>query len=232
MQRTGLKLFATVAGLVLLAGCATTPPSKHAYLKPQPLPVKPQSTPKATDGSVFSSTAHISLFQDHRLWRSGDLVTINIAQNATASTNDNSQLQRQSSSAISAKALLGINPVAGHLNGSQFSPTINTSDSTKYKGKGQTSASNSVQAQVTAMVTKVEPNGILALNGRTDVNVNGDVRTIEITGYARPQDIGPNNTVSSNNLSNMNVQYVGKGPTQSAHTVPWLLRLLNNFWPF
>lgn len=221
-----------MAGLALLGGCATKPPAQKSYLKPQPLPVSPQSPPQPEQGSVFSPVAHVSLFQDHRLWRAGDLVTIDIAQNATASTNDDSQLQRQSSSNISAQALLGINPSFGGYNGQKFSPTFSTSDATKFKGQGQTSASNSVQAQVTAMVTKVEPNGIIALNGRTDVNINGDVRTIDITGYARPQDIGPDNTVSSNDLSNMNVQYVGAGPTQSAHQVPWLINLLNKFWPF
>lgn len=224
------------AGLLLLAaalgGCATHPPSPQAYLKPQKLPVKPQSPPQAHNGSLFASNAHVSLFQDHRLWRAGDLVTIDIAQNASASTNDNSQIQRQSSNNLSAKALLGITPTAGHLNGGQFSPTISTSSLSKFKGQGKTSASNNVQAEVSSVVTKVEPNDVLALYGRTDVNVNGDVRTIEISGYARAQDIGANNTISSNDISNMNVQYVGSGPTQSAHQVPWLTRVLNKFWPF
>jgi flagellar L-ring protein precursor FlgH len=227
-----LKKLASVAGVVVLAGCATTPPAKHDYLQPQPLPVKPKSPPRAANGSAFQPNAHISLFQDHRLWRAGDLVTINIVQNASASTGDNTQLQRQSSTDMGVTAFLGMPLTFGHHAGRQFSPTFKTKDDNSFKGKGQTSASNEVTGQVTAVVTEVEPNGILELQGRTGVNVNGNVRAIDISGYVRPQDIGPDNTVASNDLASMNVQYVGKGPTQSAHHIPWFVNLLNTFWPF
>jgi len=232
MKGKRLKLMLLMVGLAALGGCATTPPTQNAYLKPQALPVTPQSPPASENGSVFAPNAHVSLFQDHRLWRAGDLVTIDIAQNASASTDDNSQLQRQASTDNSVSAFMGVPLTFGHHAGQQFSPSFKTSDNTNFKGKGQTSASNQVQGQVTAVVTRVEANGILALRGRTDVNISGDVRSIDITGYARPQDIGPDNTVSSNDLANMNVQYVGQGPMQTAHHVPWLQNILNKYWPF
>ncbi|MGN8158775.1 flagellar basal body L-ring protein FlgH [Salinisphaera sp. RV14] len=232
MPSAFVRAVLTLAALAALAGCATNPPAQHAYLKPQAMPVKPQSSPKATGGLVFSSRSHVSLFQDHRFWRSGDLVTVNIAQNATASANDNAQLQRQSSVNDSVSAFLGVPLTVGSLNGSPFKPSFNTSSNNQFKGKGQTSASNQVQGQVTAVVTQVEPNGVLSLRGRTDVNIDGEVRTIQITGYARQQDIGPNNTVSSNNLANMNVQYVGTGAMQTAQRVPWMENVLNKIWPF
>lgn len=228
----GIMVAMAIAGMGVLTGCATQPPAHRAYLKPQSMPVKPESSPKATGGLVFSARSHVSLFQDHRLWRAGDLVTINITQNATASTNDNAQLQRQSSVNDSVSSFIGVPLQFGSLNGSPFKPSFNTSSNNKFKGQGQTSASNQVQGQVTAVVTQVEPNGVLSLRGRTDVNIDGEVRTIQITGFARQQDIGPDNTVSSNNLANMNVQYVGAGATETAQRVPWLENLLNKFWPF
>lgn len=217
---------------VVLAGCATAPRPSTATLNPQPLTATPQSPPQASNGSVFSPNAHVSLFQDHRLWRNGDLVTIDITQNASASTSDDSNLQRQATTNNSVSAFLGLTPAVGHIAGGQISPSFNTSDQTQFKGQGQTSESNTVQGQVTAVVQRVEPNGILALAGRTNVNVNGDVRTIQITGYARPEDIGPDNSIPSTDLANMNVQYVGAGPTESAHHVPWLQNILNHYWPF
>jgi flagellar L-ring protein precursor FlgH len=227
------KLVVSIAAcIVLLGGCATSPPSHKDYIKPRPLPVVPQSPPPPANGSVFAPVAHVSLFQDHRLWRAGDLVTIDIVQNATASTDDNSQLQRQSSTDDSVGAFLGVPLTFGHHAGQQFSPSFSTSGKSNFQGKGQTSASNSVQAQVAAAVVKIEANGVLALQGRTDINVNGNIRTIDITGYARPEDIGPDNTIPSTDLANMNVQYVGVGPTQSAHHVPWLQNVLNKYWPF
>lgn len=226
------RIASFLAGLILLGGCATTPPGPKAYLKPQLLPVEPGLSPQPANGSVFSPTAHVSLFQDHRLWRVGDLVTIDIAQNASASTDDKSQVQRQSSTTASVAAFLGVPATFGHYAGTQFSPSFDMSGDNNFKGQGLTSTSNSVVAQVAAVVIQIEDNNILAVRGRTNVNVNGDVRAIAITGYIRPEDIGPDNTVSSNDIADMNVQYVGVGPTQSAHHVPWLQDTLNHYWPF
>lgn len=236
MAHHQLSLLGALAGgltaAALLGGCASAPSASAPVLPAQNLPVRAQRTPGARNGSVFSPEEHVSLFQDHRLWRTGDLVTIDIAQNASATTNDGSQVQRQASSNTGVSAFLGVPLTIGHSGGKPFSPSFNTSDDTSFKGNGQTSASNTVQGQVTAVVTRVEPNDVLALRGRTNVNINGDVRSIAITGFARAQDIGPENTISSNDLANMNVQYVGEGPTQTAHHVPWLQNFLNKHWPF
>lgn len=216
----------------LLNGCANAPVGPAPYLHAQSLPVVPQRPDQAQNGSVFSPEEHVSLFQDHRLWRAGDLVTIDIAQNASASTNDGSQVQRQATTNTNVSAFLGVPLTVGHSGGQPFSPSFGTSDDTNFKGQGQTSASNTIQGQVTAVVTQIEPNGVLAVRGKTNVNINGDLRSIAITGFARPQDIGPDNSISSNELAGMNIQYVGEGPTQTAHHVPWLQNFINHDWPF
>ncbi len=63
----------------------------------------------------------------------------------------------------------------------------------------------------------MDANGTLALAGRTNVNINGNVTSIVVTGYASPDDIAANTTISSNNVADMNVQYVGIGPINGAH---------------
>lgn len=210
----------------MLAGCASfassTPP-----LRPQAPPVVATPSVASVNGSLFIPDAHVSLFKDHRLWHPGDLVTINIAQNASASTSDGSNLQKGSSVGLGVTTLLGIKPHVG-----KFNPSVAANSSMQSKGTGSSSASASVQAQVTAMVTQVEANGVLNLAGRTNVNVDGNVRTVEITGFVRPQDIGPDNVVSSDSIAGMNVQYVGVGPTQGSQKVPGGIRWLAKFWLF
>jgi len=53
-----------------------------------------------------------------------------------------------------------------------------------------------------------------------------------VTGYARQQDIGANNTLNSAQLADANVQYVGVGAINSAHHVPWLQSALSKYSPF
>ncbi len=230
--RAAIVALALGAGALALAGCATAPPARSAFLRPSPMPVAPAATPNSTRGSVFPASTYVSLFQDHRMWRSGDLVTIDIVQQASAQKNDASQLKRQSSTNDSVSAFLGVPLTAGQHDGKPFSPSFDAGSDQSYKGTGQSSASSSVQGEVTAVVTRVENNGVLALSGRTNVNINGGVRTIEISGYARPEDIGPDNSISSNQIADMNVQYVGNGPVNDAHNLPWFQHILANVWPF
>jgi flagellar L-ring protein precursor FlgH len=109
---------------------------------------------------------------------------------------------------------------------------ISTSLDQEYAGTGTAAASNNVSGQVEAVITHVDPNGTLALAGRTNVNINGNVTSIIVTGYASPDDIAANTTISSNNVADMNVQYVGNGPINTAHQVPWLQQALTKVWPF
>ena len=107
-----------------------------------------------------------------------------------------------------------------------------TSSDQEYTGAGSAAAANNISGQVEAVITHVDPNGTLALAGRTNVNINGNVTSIVVTGYASPDDIAANTTISSNNVADMNVQYVGNGPINDAHQVPWLQQVLSKVWPF
>lgn len=224
-MRTLAVFLAVIAG-PWLAGCASHPPASQP-LPPQSLPVLAEHAVASAHGSLFMPGAHVSLFKDHRLWHPGDLVTIDIAQNSSASTSDGSNLDHTSGVSVAVPTLFGVTPHIGKL-----SPDVSASSSLKSKGSGSNTASNSVQALVTAVVTRVEANGVLQLAGRTNVNVDGDIRAVEITGFARAQDIGSDNVVSSNDIANMNVQYLGDGPTQGAHHVSGFIRWLENIFPF
>ena len=75
-------------------------------------------------------------------------------------------------------------------------------------------------------------------SANADLPASGDRKpipcasSIVVTGYASPDDIAANTTISSNNVADMNVQYVGNGPINAAHQVPWLQQVLSKAWPF
>jgi flagellar L-ring protein precursor FlgH len=127
---------------------------------------------------------------------------------------------------------MGVPLQFGSMNGTPFSPSVAATSDQDYAGDGSAAASNNISGQVEAVVTHVDANGILTLAGRTNVNVNGNVDSIMVTGYASPDDIAANTTISSNNVADMNVQYVGNGPINGAHQVPWLQQILTKVSPF
>ncbi len=218
--------------LLLLAGCATTPPGPPALVQPASFPVDVQPQQAATDGSIFPANTSGSLYEPRRDWRVGDLVTINIVTSAAANNTDNASLKRTGTINSALTSFMGVPLNFGHLNGSQFSPSFGANSDQEYTGAGSAVASNNISGQVEAVITHVDPNGTLALAGRTNVNINGNVTSIVVTGYASPDDIAANTTISSNNVADMNVQYVGNGPINDAHQVPWLQQLLNKVLPF
>ena len=221
-----------LACLGLISGCATTAPNSRYLVPASAFPIAVARGPIAEDGSVFPATSSGSIYEPKRDWRPGDLVAIDIVTSTTAANNDAATLSRAGTINNSVTSFFGVPLNFGSLAGTPFSPSINTSSSSDYKGTGTEAASNTITGDVEAVVTRVDPNGTLALEGRTNVNVNGNVNAIVVTGYASPDDITANATISSNNVADMNVQYVGNGPINAAHQVPLLQQILDKVWPF
>jgi len=221
-----------LAACCVLAGCVARPPGPAAIVQPAAFPIDVQPQQEITDGSVFPAITTGSLYEPRRDWRPGDLVTINIVTSATAANTDNDALSRKGTINNSLTSFMGVPLTFGSVNGTPFSPNIVTSSDQEYTGAGSAAAADNVTGQVEAVITQVDPNGTLALAGRTNVNINGNVVSIVVTGYASPDDIAANTTISSNNVADMNVQYVGNGPINGAHQVPWLQQILTKVWPF
>lgn len=217
---------------LLLAGCQTVAAPPPALVKPAAFPVAVLAPAASEDGSVFPASTSGSLYAPRRDWRLGDLVTIDIVTSSTASNTDDAALKRTGTINDSMTSFMGVPMSFGHINGGSLAPEIGASSDQEYTGTGSASAANNISGQVEAVVTSVDANGILALEGRTNVNINGNVVSIVVTGYASPDDIAANTTISSNQVADMNVQYVGVGPINGAHQLPWLQRVLNKLAPF
>jgi len=221
-----------LAGLVVLAGCATEAPGKAYFVKPSGFPVQAPPIPDATEGTVFPADSTGSLYSNQRFWEPGDIVTIDVTLASTAQGSDAGALNKNESLNASITQFLGIPLQFGHANGSSFSPSFVTSNQQQFTGTGSVSGSSTVTTNIAAVVTNIEPNGVLELSGRTNVNINGNVTGIVVTGFARPQDIGANNTIDSDQLAQSNIQYVGIGQLNSAHHVPWLEGIFSQYLPF
>lgn len=216
-----------------LAGCAAAAPGPAAIVQPAAFPIAVQPQQESQNGSVFPVSTSGSLYEPRRDWRPGDLVTIDIVTSAAANNNDNASLKRTGTLNDALTSFMGVPLTFGKdATGTPYQPSIGATSDQEYAGAGAATASDNISGQVEAVITQVDPNGTLALAGRTNVNINGNVTSIVVTGYASPDDIAANTTISSNNVADMNVQYVGNGPVSGAHNLPWLQRLLSQVAPF
>ncbi|MBU1626932.1 flagellar basal body L-ring protein FlgH, partial [bacterium] len=87
-------------------------------------------------------------------------------------------------------------------------------------------------ATITAVVTKVLPNGNLVIQGSREVTINYEKQLISVKGIIRPKDIGPDNTILSTAIAQAELKYGGKGFLSEKQREGWAMRIFNWVWPF
>jgi len=196
---------------------ATTPPSTA------PVSTLPSS------GSLFSDGAPLlDIASDYRARNVGDLVTIVVLDQASATSQGTTDSQRQSSANASITSLFGPKGVKNALN-----QLANLSGQNQLKGQGTTSRQTTVSTTVSARVIRVLPNGDFIVEGSKLIAINSESQTVALRGIVRPVDLGYNNSVLSNQVEDLEVRINGRGVVNDAIRRPnFLYRLFLGILPF
>jgi flagellar L-ring protein precursor FlgH len=224
-----LRLLLAFCGV--LAGCAEVGvrdlPPERVYLPT----TRPAVVP--ADGSIFSSAGQDSLLGQDRARRAGDLITILVDERVSASTSASSNASRNSATtALTPSALSEINRRFGKL-GTPWPVDINPSESAiDSSGEGSAAQQGRIAGEVTAVVTEVLPNGLLAVRGYKRMELTRGAQIIRLTGLVRPSDIQPDNTVRSRRLADADISFAAKGELADASRAGWMNRALLRIWPF
>jgi flagellar L-ring protein precursor FlgH len=100
------------------------------------------------------------------------------------------------------------------------------------KGTGTAEQQGRITGEVTAVVTEVLPNGLLAVRGYKRMELGRGTQVIRLTGLVRPTDIQPDNTVRSRRLADADIAVVSRGELADASRSGWMNRALLRLWPF
>ena len=166
--------------------------------------------------------------RDLRASQVDDLLTVVVAEQASAVSTGTTKTSRASSAKSSISALGGLTKAAGAL-----ANLAGVSGDTQLNGQGTTSRSTTLSTTLTARVIYVLPNGGLVVEATKDIQVNSEYQTITVRGVVRPADIDPTNSVQSNRLGDLEVKINGKGVVADAIKRPFILwRILLGLLPF
>ena len=215
-----------------LSSCAK--PEQTVVDIPQPLEeIQVQHESERTDGSLWPGEQH-SLYADHKARTVGDVVTITISEQASASKSASTSTDRTSSMTAGIPHLFGIENSKWLANNPNIdiANIVEANFANKFAGAGTTVRKEDLVASLTAQVVNVYPNGNLKIRGGKEVQVNNETQVIYMTGIIRPVDIMANNTVDSKHVLNAKISYTGKGAISDKQKPGWLLRTLDNIWPF
>ncbi|MEW6379292.1 MAG: flagellar basal body L-ring protein FlgH [bacterium] len=188
----------------------------------------------ASDGSLWKDSSPSGyLFADPRARAVGDIVTVNIVERASASGNASTKTGKKSSLAADVTSLLGFEKsVASRNPNLDPAKLLSASASNTFDGSGEISRSGKVTATLSARVNRVLPNGDLAIRGTRQVTINNEQQLIVIQGIIRPEDIAPDNTISSTSIADAQIAYTGKGVMSEKQHPGWLSRVIDLVWPF
>ncbi|HYA85695.1 MAG TPA: flagellar basal body L-ring protein FlgH, partial [Nitrospirota bacterium] len=226
----------SVLCLPVLVSCSFTPklpppPPRYVY---QNQPTDETRMPARGSNSLYCDNA--SLYEDIKAHRLNDLVTINVAENISATGTADTTANKASSVDASISSLLGI-PTNLNLpnlfgKGNTFSPTVNGSNTDAFTGSGETDRAASIVGTITGKVVEVMPNGILSIEARKEITFNNEKQTLILRGFVQPNDIAVDNSVLSSRISDAQVFFVGDGELQSKQNTGWLVKLMDKVWPF
>jgi flagellar L-ring protein FlgH len=182
-----------------------------------------------TPGAIWTTGSRLAdAARDVRASQVDDLLTIVVAEQASAVTTGSTKTQRTASTKNSVSALAGVTKTTGAL-----ANLANVSGDTQLSGQGTTTRSTTLSTTLTARVTHVLPGGSLVVEASKDIQVNSERQTITVRGVLRPADIDATNSVQSNRLGQLEVHINGKGVVGDAIRRPFILyRLLLGLLPF
>ena len=86
--------------------------------------------------------------------------------------------------------------------------------------------------RLTAKVVDVKPNGLLALEARTQISNDEEIQTISVTGYCQPADVTIANTVLSTQIYDLRVKKVNEGEVRDASKKGFLTKLFEAIFAF
>jgi len=184
---------------------------------------------KAQPGSLWTPMAQFSdLSSDLRARRTGDIVTIQVNENASAVSSGTVKTARNSSVQANITAAGGITRAVGPL-----ANLAKAGSNTSLDGQGTTTRDTTITATISAIVTQVLPNGSLVVQGTKNVRVNSENQLLSVRGIVRPVDLTTANVVPSDRIAEMEIQVNGKGVVADSVKRPFILyRLILGLLPF
>jgi flagellar L-ring protein FlgH len=166
-------------------------------------------------GSLWVDSGRLAdLGADYKARHVGDLITITVVQNITA-TNGGSVSSTRNLSASS-----GISSLPAQLKTANVASLFSPTSAYSLAGKGQAATTSSLTTSLAGRVVAVLPSGALVIEAERELTMNNERQTVLLRGLVRSGDVGPNGAVASNAIANLELELKGKGVISEGNRPP------------
>jgi len=224
-----MKMLLVILGCMVLAACSMQRTEVRTPTVDEQIE---HVQPNYANGSLWQASS-TGLTEDGKARRKGDILTIIISEQASASKEATTGTARKTSVSAGVPNLMGLETsVTGIKNWMDLSNLINASSASKFDGSGSTTRKENLSATITVKVMEVMANGNLLVSGRRSVKVNSEDQLIMVEGTVRSRDVSPDNTINSALVADARITYTGKGIVSDQTSPGWLTNIFNKIWPF
>lgn len=172
------------------------------------------------------------VISDQKASAIGDIVTILVQENNSASKDQSTKTARKSNVDASISTFLyggGVNKLL--TKGGQL-PALKFGGSSDFDGGGTINNSETITARIAVRVIDVLPNGTMIVEGTRKTSFSGETQDAILRGVIRVADIQSNNSVYSYNVADATIKYVSNGAVSSVQKKRWITKVWDKVAPF
>jgi flagellar L-ring protein FlgH len=148
--------------------------------------------------SLYSDTQYFPLHSDKKKLSVGNIITVLIYEQASASTSSGTNIERESN-------------VGGSVGRTDSTSRRGLNLNSDFEGGGSINREGKLIASVSATVTSINDDGIMLITGRQLIEFNDEKQFINLSGHIRSDDVSVDNTVLSTRIANAEITYSGDG---------------------
>ncbi|MGE5478053.1 MAG: flagellar basal body L-ring protein FlgH [Bacteroidales bacterium] len=207
----------------------TQKPSYQQVSMPMPQPV----APPANANSLWRPGSR-AFFKDQRAKDVGDILTVAVSINDSASFQTNLTRKRDSSEDAGITGLMGFESQLKKILPDTVNPAslVGTTGTSANTNTGATGRTESMTVNMAAVITQVLPNGNLVISGKQEIRVNYELRELSVQGIIRPEDISSSNSVTYDKIAEARIHYGGRGVASDVTQPRYGQQLLDVILPF
>ena len=231
-----LKLISTVVVAIALSLCAAAFGQSSSLYTAQPQAPVVENGFKVNPALQQASYTVVTTPEPRR-FAMHDLITIVIREQSSAvsestlETNKETKVDGQVSAFphLTLKDLLDGQVRAGRT---EDLPKVGVDFKNEFEGDGEYERKDSLTTRLTGRVVDVKPNGTLSVEARTFIQNDDEKLEILVTGYCRPDDVTPDNSVLSTQIYDLRVTKVHSGELRKTSKKGLFTKILDTVFNF
>jgi flagellar L-ring protein FlgH len=182
--------------------------------------------------SLWHTDASKPMFSDKRAAAVGDLLTILVQENTTASKDNKTATSKKAAVDASIATFLYSPGASSFLTKNGAMPALKYSAQNDFNGGGTINNSEQIVARITVRVIDVLPNKTLLVEGVRETAFSGEKQKVVLHGTVRLEDVTANNTVFSYNVADAKIQITSSGTISDSQRKGWFTKIWDWITPF